>query len=350
MIGVVVNPFSRRNRGQTDVKRRIERIVGDHGRVVETYSTDAIIPALRQFADEGRKYWVADGGDGALHWMINGAARYFGPEQATKIARYVPTGGGSVDFVAQGLGLARDPRTVLSQLVKTLEKGGEPKRVPLRTMELNGTQVLYGDIPTAFRRYAFATAFAGYGANFFGPLHEGSGEKSPARIAKLMATGFGAAAGRALLTGGLARFKPRVLAKAEESFLRAIHARVRIDGELHRDREGKVLTEHTVLQCAALPLKLAGILHVFPLANNEQLHVHAGRVSGVEAARVWPLLMTGKRVQHLLPDAYDGPARELQVQCEPGNEMHPVLDGEVFFRLTELTATLGPTFEMAVPM
>jgi hypothetical protein len=349
VIGVVINPFSRRNRGRSGLKRRLERLLGDHGRVVETYSTDAIVPALKQFADEGRRYWVADGGDGALHWMINGAARYFGPQKATEIARYVPTGGGSVDFVAQGLGLARDPEAVLARLVATIAKRGEPKYVPMRTMECTGTQVLYGDSREPFRRLAFATAFAGYGANFFGPLHEGSGEKSPLRIAGLMATAFGAAAARSVLRGPLAGLKPRALAKAEYDFLHPLRADVTIDGEPQRDHNGKVLQEYTVLQCTTVPLSIAGILRVFPLANNEQMHAHAGLVSGVEAARAWPGLMTGKRVQHLLPDAYDGPARTISVRCLPGDEMNPVLDGEVFFRLESLTATLGPLFEMAVP-
>jgi hypothetical protein len=349
VIGVVINPFSRRNRGQTGLKRKLERLLGDHGRVVETYSTDAIIPALKQFADEGRKYWVADGGDGALHWMINGACRYFGPQRATEIARYVPTGGGSVDFVAKALGIERDPQRVLARLVATISKGGEPKYVPVRSMECSGTQRLFGDSHEPFRRFAFATAFAGYGANFFGPLHEGSGEKSPARIAALMGAAFGAAAGRVVFQGPLAGLKPRALAKAEYDFLHPLRAEVQIDGEPQRDHTGKVLETFTVLQCAALPLSIAGILRVFPLANNEQLHAHAGLVTGAQAGRVWPLLMTGKRVQHLLPDAYDGPARSISVRCLAGDEMNPVLDGEVFFRLESLTATLGPIFEMAVP-
>jgi diacylglycerol kinase family enzyme len=349
VIGVVINPFSRRNRGQSGLKRKLERLLGSYGRVVETYSTDAIIPALKQFADEGRKYWVADGGDGALHWMINGAARYFGPQKATEIARYVPTGGGSVDFVAKGLGMDRDPMAILSRLVATIAKGGEPKYVPLRSMECDGTQLMYGDSREHFRRYAFATAFAGYGANFFGPLHEGSGEKSPTRIAALMGLGFGAAAGRALFQGPLAGLKPKVLAKAEYDFLHPLRAEVTVDGELQRDHNGKLLETFTVLQCAALPLSISGILRVFPLANNEQMHVHAGMVSGVEAVRAWPSLMTGKRVQHMLPDAYDGPAKKIEVRCLHGDEMNPVLDGEVFFRLQTLTASLGPVFEMAVP-
>jgi hypothetical protein len=349
MIGVVVNPFSRRNRGQTGLKRKLEKVLGSYGRVVETYSTDAIVPALKQFADEGRKYWVADGGDGALHWMVNGAVRYFGPQKATEIARYLPTGGGSVDFVAQGLGLQRDPLEVLARLVQTIAKGGEPKYVPVRTMECVGTQILYGDEPTEFKRIAFATAFGGYGANFFGPLHEGSGIKSPTRIAALMGTAFGAAAAKGLLRGALSALKPQVLVKAEHDFLRPIHAHVTIDGERQCDRDGKPVTAHTVLQASAMPLSISGILKVFPLANNERLHVHAGHVSAIEAARVWPMLMSGKRVQHLLPDAYDGPARELMVECIEGDEMNPVLDGEVFFRLTRLHAQLGPLFEMAVP-
>jgi hypothetical protein len=58
MIGVVLNPHSRRNRGKKGLRRRIERTLGEHGRVIETLSVDAIVPALQRFADEGRRYWV----------------------------------------------------------------------------------------------------------------------------------------------------------------------------------------------------------------------------------------------------------------------------------------------------
>ena len=45
----------------------------------------------------------------------------------------------------------------------------------------------------------------------------------------------------------------------------------------------------------------------------------------------------------------DGPATTLDVVCEPGEELTPVLDGEVFHRITELHATVGPRFTMALP-
>jgi hypothetical protein len=349
MIGVIVNPNARRNRGKKALRRKLEKIVGSHGRVIETPSVDAIVPALRQFADEGRRYWVADGGDGALHWMINEAIRYFGATRATEMACYLPTGGGSVDFVAHALGLPRDPRLVLSRLTAHVTRGAEPRIKPVRSLAFEGTQVLYGDQPTAFRRVGFGNALAGYGGNFFGPLYEGEKGRSPVRIAGLMATAFGAAASMSVLKGRLARVKPRFLRKAERDFLRALHAEVRIDGQVLRGSDGEPVSQHTALNCATIPLNLAGILRVFPLADGDHIHVHAGHVTGREMARVFPGLMTGRSVDHLLPDAFDGAARVLDIVCTDGDEMHPVMDGEIFYRVTELHGTLGPVFDMAVP-
>jgi hypothetical protein len=38
--------------------------------VRETSSLEAIKPVLREFLRKRARYWVADGGDGALHWMV----------------------------------------------------------------------------------------------------------------------------------------------------------------------------------------------------------------------------------------------------------------------------------------
>ena len=69
-IGVITNPNSRKNRGQPHRAAKLQTIVGDLGEVYETSDVDSIKPVLREFLRRRARYWVADGGDGALHWMI----------------------------------------------------------------------------------------------------------------------------------------------------------------------------------------------------------------------------------------------------------------------------------------
>lgn len=349
MIGLIVNPHSRKNRGVRGRVARFEKILGRRGRVIETPSVDAIIPALRRFADEGRRYWVADGGDGALHWMINEAARHWGPERAREMAVYLPTGGGSVDFVANFLGLDGGPQDVVARLARRVGEGHEPQVLDVPSLMLHGEERSYGDTHAEFRRLGFGNALAGYGANFYGPLYEGSGDHGPSRIARLMATAFGAAAVTSVLRGPLDALQPGMVRKAAHDFLRPLRAEVRIDGTALRGDDGAVVLAHTALNCSSLPLNLAGILRVFPQAGNGKMHIHAGDVSYGQMARAWPGLMTGRSVNHLLPRGYDGPARTLEVDCLPGEEMSPVIDGEVHYRVVKLTVTLGPVFRMAAP-
>ncbi len=349
MIGLLVNPNSRKNRHRPSRVRRYEKILGRHGCVVETPSVDSIVPALRRFAAEGRRYWVADGGDGALHWMINEAVQLFGLARAAEMAVYVPTGNGTIDFVARVIGLRGTPQEVLARLVAAVREGRPVRTVPVAPVSCTGEQVVYGDEVTPWRRVGFGCAFAGYGANFFGPLYRGNKEYGAPRIVKLLAAAVGAGVVRSALPGPLERFKPDAVARAERDFLRPLHAEVRVDGLPLRGADGRVLRTHTVLHAGAVPVNLANVLRVFPQAGGGKMHVHAGDVTVAEMMRALPLVAAGRSVNDVIRDAYDGVAAELDVVCEPGDEMSPVLDGEVFYRVTSLHASMGPEFQFGVP-
>ena len=70
-LGVIVNPFARKNRGASDDRcAGLRRLVGPWGEVHETDSVrdlPGIVERLRPRAS----HLVSDGGDGALHWLIN---------------------------------------------------------------------------------------------------------------------------------------------------------------------------------------------------------------------------------------------------------------------------------------
>lgn len=349
MIGVVINPNSRKNKLNPKRRAKIEDAVGPAGRVVVTRRLEEIFPALEAFLDEGHTYWVADGGDGALHWMVNEAAEHLGPDGAARAAVYVPTRGGTIDFLASAIGLKGQAADILGRLRKTLERGREPRIVEVQSIVFEGEQRTRTGATLSFERIAFGNSLAGYGANFFGPFYRSDAGRGPLRIITTSMAAFGTAAARALFPGPLKLLKPSRLKQAEYDYLRPAYADVFIDGEPLCDANGVPLTTHTVIQCASVPLNLGGVFRVFPSAGEGLMHVQAGYVTAVEMARVFPGLTTGRSVDHLVPNAFDGRASEMEIICRDGTTLSPVLDGEIFEGISRLHARMGPVFRMAVP-
>ena len=55
--------------------QELQQILGHRGIVRETRTVEEIVPAVREFLARDVRYWVSDGGDGALHWLVNEAQR-----------------------------------------------------------------------------------------------------------------------------------------------------------------------------------------------------------------------------------------------------------------------------------
>lgn len=90
-LGVIVNPKARKNRAAP--RERIDelrRLVGPWGEVHETASIDDLRDTIAQIGPRVT-HLVGDGGDGALHWLINETERCIGdPESWRRSSR--PTG------------------------------------------------------------------------------------------------------------------------------------------------------------------------------------------------------------------------------------------------------------------
>src|SRR3954471_8555566 len=126
-IGVITNPNSRKNRNRPDRAARLQRIVGSLGEVHETSSVESIKPVLRDFLRKRARYWVADGGDGAPHWMLRMGMEVLQEDEfvgdSLTLPMTLPTKGGTIDFVANNVGIEGDAEGILSTLRKTLEHG-----------------------------------------------------------------------------------------------------------------------------------------------------------------------------------------------------------------------------------
>src|SRR6187455_975305 len=126
-IGVITNPNSRKNRNRPDRAARLQRIVGQMGEVHQTTSLESIKPVLREFLRKRARYWVADGGDGALHWMLRMGMEVLQEDefagQSVTLPMTLPTKGGTIDFVANNVGIEGDAEGILATLRKRLERG-----------------------------------------------------------------------------------------------------------------------------------------------------------------------------------------------------------------------------------
>ena len=126
-IGVITNPNSRKNKNRPNRAAELRSIVGNMGEVHETDTVDSIKPILREFLRKRARYWVADGGDGALHWMLRSAMEVLDEDEFAgsdvSLPLTMPTNGGTIDFIAGNVGIKGRAETLLSKLRRSIERG-----------------------------------------------------------------------------------------------------------------------------------------------------------------------------------------------------------------------------------
>jgi len=151
-IGVITNPNSRKNRNKPHRAERLQRIVGSMGEVHQTESLESIKPVLREFLRKRARYWVADGGDGALHWMLRMGMEVLQEDefidQRFALPMTLPTKGGTIDFVANNVGIEGDAEGILAMLRSNIEDSKIIVETEVDSMVIDGIQVVDGaDVP-----------------------------------------------------------------------------------------------------------------------------------------------------------------------------------------------------------
>src|SRR5690349_18547872 len=143
-IGVITNPNSRKNRNRPDRAERLQRIVGGMGEVHETASIAAIKPVLRDFLRKRARYWVADGGDGALHWMLRMGMEVLQEDEfageAFTLPLTMPTNGGTIDFIANNVGIKGNAESLLTSLRRRIEDGAVIEETEVDSMLIEGIE------------------------------------------------------------------------------------------------------------------------------------------------------------------------------------------------------------------
>jgi hypothetical protein len=335
-IGIITNPRSRKNRGHPERAGRLQSIVGPLGEVHATDTVDSIKPILRDFLRKRARYWVADGGDGALHWMLRLGMEVLQEEEFSNVSTMpvmlLPTKGGTIDFVANNVGIQGNAESILARLRRLIETGRIIEEVEVDSMLIEGIEATeHGDQP--FRTYGFACAAAGIGQRFFAKYYA-EGDPNPRTIVKVVGktvASLPVAMSPLRHVPGL----PRELRGYARDMFEPARARVSMDGmTLPGD-------EFNGVHIASMSINLGNVFRLFGKAEQPGvLHALIGSPSPVTVFFNLHRMHQGKELRGRR--VIDRACRELVVQATGDELLCPVVDGEYYGNLREIRFRVGP--------
>ncbi len=341
-IGVITNPHSRKNRGKPNRAATLQSIVGDLGEVHQTNGTDSIKPILREFLRNKARFWVSDGGDGALHWMLKKGLEVLEEEefsrQGATLPLALPTNGGTIDFVAHNVGIKGNAESILTTLRRNLATGQPIDEVEVDTMLVEGVEVTeHGD--QSFRTLGFASAAGGIGQRFFTKYYESKDPNAKTIVEVISKTILSLPVAKSPLRHlpGM----PEMLRDYASHMFKPTAARVTLDG-----RE-LPMTEYTGIHVASMAINLGNVLRFFGEGDAPgRLHAIVGSPSPMEIIHNLPRMYQGKQMQ--ARSIYDGPCQGLTMEALDDELLAPVIDGECYNNVRRMTFKVGPRVRIPI--
>lgn len=333
-IGVITNPNSRKNKNRPDRAERLRRIVGERGEVCETRSLDSIKPVLREFLRKRARYWVADGGDGALHWMVRMGMEVLQEEefvgQSLRLPLTMPTKGGTIDFVANNVGIEGNAESLLTTLRQSLERGQAIEETEVDSMVVDGIQLVDGQ-ERELRTYGFASAAGGIGQRFYSKYYA-EADPNPRTILKVVANTL---VSMPVALSFLHKLPLGQLSTYARDMFAPTRCTVTVDGmRLPGD-------EFTGVHIASMSINLGNVLRFFGKADQPGLmNAIVGTPTPWGVVRNLPRMARGHEM--VGPDILDRPCRELTMEAVGDELLAPIIDGEYYRNVKKMTFRVGP--------
>ncbi|MCW5802213.1 MAG: hypothetical protein KIT31_07480 [Deltaproteobacteria bacterium] len=333
-IGVITNPNSRKNKNRPDRAARLQRIVGDIGEVHQTVSLESIKPVLREFLRKRARYWVADGGDGALHWMLRMGMEVLQEDefvgQSVTLPMTLPTKGGTIDFVANNVGIEGDAEGILATLRRNVERNSHIEETEVDSMVIDGVQAIDG-VDTPFRTYGFASAAGGIGQRFYAKYYADP-DPNPRTIMKVVANTVASAP---IALSPLSKLPLGPWTSYAKEMFEPTPCRVSIDGmRLPGDK-------FTGVHIASMSINLGNVLRFFGKADQPGLmNALVGTPSPWGIIRNLPRMARGGEMKGR--DILDRPCREMVMEACSDELLAPIIDGEFYRNVKKVTFRVGP--------
>lgn len=334
-IGVITNPNSRKNKNRPHRAERLRQIVGDLGEVRETQTLDSIKPVLRDFLRKRARYWVADGGDGALHWMLRSGLEVLQEEEfanaAFSMPLTLPTKGGTIDFVANNVGIEGNAESILASLRGDVERGVAIKEMEVDSMAIDGIEIGANGEEIPFRTYGFASAAGGIGQRFYSKYYAEK-DPNPRTILKVIAN---TVASMPVALSPLRHLPLGQLSHYAADMFAPTKCRVMLDGmQLPGDA-------FTGVHIASMSINLGNVVKFFGKADE------AGMMNAIVGTpSPWAIMLNLPRmargVEMIGRDLLDRPCREMTLEATSDELMAPIIDGEYYRNVKRITFRVGP--------
>ncbi len=337
-IGVITNPHSRKNKERPNRAKELREIVGTLGEVHSTDNVDSIKPVLREFLRKRARYWVADGGDGALHWILrNGLELLQEPEFKGgdySLPMTIPTNGGTIDFIANNVGIKGQAEGILRDLRTSIERGSSYKEVGVDSMKIDGVFINEQGEEEEFRTYGFASAVGGVGQRFFSKYYEEK-DPNPKSILKVVGTTIASIPVAFSPLGKMPIPMPSRLRTYATDIFDPAHVRVTLDGMILPE------THFTGVHIASMSIDLGGVFKLFTKADVPgQMHALVGSPSPLQILRNLGRMHSGKTLRS--SKILDRECRGMTVEVLGDELLAPVIDGEIYSNVKRLTFSNGP--------
>ncbi len=304
-LAVILNPNALGVRRSPGLADRMRRVTDGTGEVVVTRSAAELEVAARRLADEGVELVAACGGDGTNLSTLSALAGAYGRE---RLPTFAILRGGTVNTIAQNLGIRGRPDEILTRLV-IAARAGPVGTVGQDLLEVNG---MYGFLFAALMGARFLEAY-------YGGINPGI-MSATALTARTMVS--------SLVQGRLARW---LFAPADVALT--------VDGE-ELPRERYRLLVASVVRDVGMGFRVPWQAGRAP----GRFHVVASGLSTTSMALQLPRVFAGRPLSgrpHL-----DRLASRVRIRfAEPQSY---TLDGDLF-RASEVDVTIGPRVRIAMP-
>jgi hypothetical protein len=243
----------------------------------------------------------------------------------------MPTNGGTIDFIANNVGIKGDAEGLLATLRGQIEAGRRVEETEVDSMVIDGLE-RGGDGLRPFRTYGFAVAAGGIGQRFFAKYYEHA-DPNPKTIMKVVAR---AMMSLPVAVTPLARV-PGVgqLGSYAQELFRSTPARVTLDGMVLPG------DEFTGIHVASMSINLGNVLKFFGKADEPGLmNAIVGTPSPWSIIRNLPRMARGAEMRGR--EVLDRPCREMTLEAIGGELLEPVIDGEYYRNVQKMTFRIGP--------
>jgi hypothetical protein len=304
------------------------------GEVHQTSSVDSIKPVLREFLRKRARYWVADGGDGALHWMLRMGMEVLQEdefaESSVTLPVTLPTKGGTIDFVANNVGIEGDAEGILATLRRHLEHGATIEETEVDSMVIDGIQIKDGQ-EVAFRTYGFASAAGGVGQRFYSKYYADK-DPNPRTIVKVIANTI---ASTPIALSPLSKLPFGQWRTYAKDIFAPTPCKVTLDGMVLPG------DSFTGVHIASMSINLGNVLRFFGKADQPGLmNAIVGTPSPWAVIRNVPRMARGQEM--IGRNILDRPCRSMILEANCDELLEPIIDGEYYRNVKRLEFRVGP--------